>query len=362
MTTHPGPITAPAEATLPPPPGVAADPGKPATIYDVAREAGVSHQTVTRYLRGYEGIRPATRERVEQALRKLDYRPNLTARSLTTGRSHRIGALTHELDQFGPSKVVQGATAAAREAGYVLDIVTLDVERPDSIVEALDLLRQHDLAGVIALSSTDEMTQVFQATPFGVPVVISAEPDDALREPTSELTTVGFPALIGHLADLGHHAFLHIAGPATWSASRNRTRAYEAAVAARGLRSVGVVYGDWSARSGYEAIRSVGPDLAATAVVAANDQMALGAMLALEELGLVVPDDISVVGVDDLPDAAYYSPPLTTLRVDFAEQGRSAVAALLAQVSASTSPDPHPQHPQIVIRSSTGPARPRPRR
>ncbi len=107
-------------------PRTGTDATRPATIYDVARLAGVSHATVTRMLRGFEGIRPETRERVQQALDTLDYRPNLTARSLITGRSHRVGAVMHEIDQVGPSRTVQGAAQAARRAGYLLDIVTLD--------------------------------------------------------------------------------------------------------------------------------------------------------------------------------------------------------------------------------------------
>ena len=113
---------------------------KPATIYDVAQAAGVSHQTVSRFLKGFEGIRPETREKVERALGELDYRPNLTARSLKSGRSHRIGALTHDLSQVGPSRVAEGASAAAREAGYVLDFISLDVRNPRAIEESVEML------------------------------------------------------------------------------------------------------------------------------------------------------------------------------------------------------------------------------
>jgi len=334
----------------------APDAEKPATIYDVAREAGVSHQTVTRYLNGFEGIRPATRERVAEALRRLDYRPNLTARSLTTGRSHRIGALTHEIDQFGPSKIIQGATAAARDAGFVLDIVTLDMGSPQSIAEALDLLRLHDLAGILALSSTDEMTQAFEAAEFSVPVYIGAEQDDLLSGHPTELSTVGLPALIDYLSELGHTRFVHIAGPMAWSAARNRAHAFEAAVAHHGLTPRRVLHGDWSARSGYEAIRALGSSLDATAVIAANDQMALGAMLALAEAGLDVPGDVSVTGIDDVPEAAYYAPPLTTLRMDFAAQGRVAVRNLIRRITNEESSTEAPPAPQLVVRRSTGPA------
>ena len=146
-----------------------------ATIYDVARRAGVSHQTVSRLLGGFEGIRPQTRAKVESALRELDYRPNFAARSLTMGRSHRIGALTHEIDKIGPSRVIQGAAATARRAGYVLDIVTLDMADEIAIAKSLDLVRQQDLAGVLVLGSTDEMVSAFRKSRFRVPVHLSLD-------------------------------------------------------------------------------------------------------------------------------------------------------------------------------------------
>lgn len=331
---------------------------KPATIYDVAQAAGVSHQTVSRFLKGFEGIRPETREKVVRALDELGYRPNLTARSLKSGRSHRIGALTHELSNVGPSRVAEGASAAAREHGYVLDLVSLDAADPRAIEESLELITQHSLAGVLALSSTDEMTRAFETTAFRVPVFIEAELDDAHGNPRSALTRVGVPALIEHLAGLGHRRFLHIAGPSIWSAARNRILAYHAELDARGLQSSGVLPGDWSARSGYRAIADMTelPDV--TAVVAANDQTALGAMLALKERGVRIPEDISVVGIDDIPEAEYFDPPLTTVRIDFEAQGRASVLKLIAQIEGHAPPAPVVvPPPQLMVRRSSGPVR-----
>lgn len=328
--------------------------GRPATIRDVAALARVSHQTVARFLQGYEGIRPATRDRVAEALEALEYRPNLTARSLTTGRSMRIGALTHELDQFGPSKIIQGATQAARDAGYVLDILSFDMGDPDEIDRALQMVTQHDLAGVLALASTDHMAQAFGAANFRVPAFLAGEEDEFASDHPSQLTTVGFPALIDHLAELGHHRILHLAGPSAWSAARNRARAFETAVTSRGLASAGIVYGDWTARSGHEAVSALPSSLDFTAVVAANDQMALGALLALRERGVRVPEDMSVTGVDDIPDAAYFSPPLTTLQVDFVAQGRRAVEHLLARIAQREPADDAALVSQLVVRRSTG--------
>lgn len=330
---------------------------RPATIYDVARAAGVSHATVTRLLKGYEGIRPETRDRVDEAIRELDYRPNLNARSLTTGRSHRIAALTHEITQVGPNKILEGANLAARDAGYLLDVIALDVHNPAAIRESIDIALQFDLAGVLALSSTDEMTRAVEATTFRVPLYLATGID---KRPTDSAPAgTGLFVVLRHLADLGHRDVVHIAGPHDWVGARNRIREYEAAVVQLGLRSRGVIHGDWSARSGYEAIASLPDDLPATAIVAANDQTALGVILALNERGHRVPDDVSVTGVDDNPEAAYFSPPLTTLRLDFAAQGRDAVQQLLARIDGVEPPPLSPPGAELIVRRSTGPARPR---
>lgn len=326
---------------------------RPATIYDVARAAGVSHQTVSRLLKGYPGIRPETRDRVDVALRELGYRPNLTARSLTTGRSHRIAALTHELTQVGPSQILEGANMAARDAGYLLDVITLDVHDPAAIRESIDLALQFDLAGVLALSSTDEVTNAVETTTFRVPLYLATGHD---KLPTDS-TPSGLFAVLRHLAELGHRDVVHIAGPRDWVGARNRVREYEAAVVELGLRSRGVAHGDWSARSGYEAIASWPDELPATAFVAANDQTALGVILALNERGYRVPDDVSVTGVDDTPEAAYFSPPLTTLRLDFTAQGRDAVQQLLARIDDVAPPPPSSRRPELIVRRSTGPVR-----
>ncbi|MDR6905133.1 LacI family transcriptional regulator [Agromyces sp. 3263] len=328
--------------------------GRPATIYDVAQAAGVSHQTVSRFLKGFTGIRPETRQRVERALDELGYRPNLTARSLKSGRSHRIGALTHEVSHVGPSRIAQGASVAAREAGYVLDLVSLDVEDPRAIEESLELMAQFDLAGVLALSSTDAMTRAFEATRFRVPVLIAVASDDDGRR--TDPAAVHLHELVGHLAGLGHRRLVHIAGPAEWPASRLRLRAYDDAVRDLGLASVGVLSGDWSARSGYDAIMAL-PELPeATAYLAANDQTALGAMLALKERGLRIPDDVSVVGIDDVADAAFFDPPLTTLHLEFEAQGRASVLQLIGSIEGVDGSRPDLPTPHLVVRGSSGPA------
>jgi DNA-binding LacI/PurR family transcriptional regulator len=318
---------------------VRSGPQRPATIYDVAKRAGVSHQTVSRFLKGDEGLRPANRERVVQALEELRYTPNLSARSLASRRSRRIAVLAQEIGLVGPGRVLQGANAEARQAGYLLDIITLDVGDPVAIEDAIRQVGSPDVAGILALASTDEMVQALSGTDFRVPTFLDAERDEALENLDPALSHAGAMELVvGHLADLGHERFFLIGGPQSWVAARNRKRAFENALHARGLTQVGSAHGDWSAASGYAAARTIPLDQGITAVVAVNDQTAIGAVLALTEAGLRVPADVSVTGLDDMAEAAYVSPPLTTVRLDFEEQGREAFRRLLAQLEGTALP------------------------
>ena len=327
-----------------------------ATIYDVAAAARVSHQTVSRYLRGFEGIRPETRERVEAAIAELSYRPNLTARSLATSRSHRIAALTHEMLEVGPSKVVAGAAEGAREAGYLLDIVALDPADPGAIARAVGLMNQPELAGILAFAPTDALVAAFARAPLMVPVLMDSEPDERDAEVASTLSGRGVELLVEHLAQLGHRRFFHVGGPVDWVSARNRETAWARAVEARGLTAVGAVNGAWSSAAGYTLGRDLPLDSGVTAVVAGNDQVAIGVIRALSERGMRVPDDISVVGFDDIPEARYLTPALTTVSLDFALQGRVAIGALIAQIEGrDPAVAPEALLPELRARESSGP-------
>jgi DNA-binding LacI/PurR family transcriptional regulator len=328
-----------------------------ATIYDVAKAAEVSHQTVSRLLKGDSGIRPENRVRIERALKELDYRPNLAARSLATNRSRRIGALVYELQEVGPSKIVQAASDAAREAGYLLDIVSLDPEDDRAIAEAVALLAQQDFAGILAFAPTDRLNQVMASSTFTVPLHVETESDDLLSGPTTSLNGHALGLITEHLLELGHRRLFHVAGPSAWLSARNRTAAYHRALEARGLESIGTVNGDWSAASGYRAGLQIPADSGVTAAVVSNDQMALGVLRSLSVRGVAVPAEVSVVGFDDIPESAYFSPPLTTVRLDFRCQGRSALKKLLTLIGdADALPEPVTVLPELVIRSSSGQA------
>lgn len=333
---------------------------KPPTIYDVARAAGVSAQTVSRLITGYQGIRPETRTKVQDAIDLLGYRPNMAARSLITRKSHRLGLLTHLIDEVGPSRIMQGAAAAAREAGYLVDIVTLDASDSRTIREALDLVTSHDVAGVLALGSTDETNDAFRKTPFKVPAYIAAGPRISDREPKipDEIPLErGLADVVDHLVELGHERIAYVGGPLTWAAATNRKLMLDWALGRKGLHTLADYEGDWSSASGYRAATQLRLEDGVTAIIAANDQMAIGVILALTERGLSVPDDISVTGVDDIPEAAYLNPPLTTIRMDFASQGRDAVEQLLALVEEREPRLPVQRPPELVVRRSTARAR-----
>jgi len=326
---------------------------RPATIYDVARLAEVSHQTVAMYLRGHAGFRPETRSRVEQALAALNYRPNRTARALATRTSYRIAALVSELLEVGPGKTLQGAADRAREAGYLLDVVAINPRDVGSLNRALELVSSDEFAGVLALAPVDLLLDRLTGTRFAAPLIAETE-----LAGVPSINTVGLDLLVDHLADLGHRGFFYLGGPsADWLAARNREHAYHAALARHGLTSLGQTCGDWSAASGHAAIDGAVLDVGVTALVAANDQMALGALLALGRRGLHLPRDVSVTGFDDIAEAAYFSPPLTTVRIDYASQGRRLVDRLLGLVDPGRVPaDSGAEEPLLLVRSSTGPA------
>lgn len=326
---------------------------RPATVYDVARVAGVSHQTVARYLNGAQ-LKPANEERVRQALADLDYRPNESARLLATRRSRRIAALASDLDERAPQMMVNGAAAAAREQGYLFDIVAMNGDDPLSIEDAVETLARMQLAGLVVVAPSDAMFERVKRAAIRFPVEFEAADDDNGTHP--------FTALVHHLADQGHRRLLHIAGPPGWRSAAGRTSAYRGALAARGLVGVDEEPGDWSSRSGFEAMDRLDARVGVvasgvTAVVASNDSMALGAIHWLTAHGLSVPGDLSVVGYDGVPDSAFYAPPLTTIQVDSEALGRRLLYSLLTRLDADFEAPPFQYPARLVVRASTAPPR-----
>jgi DNA-binding LacI/PurR family transcriptional regulator len=324
---------------------------KAPTIYDVAQHAGVSHQTVSRFLSGTGGVRPANRERVEAALVALGYRRNNTARSLATSRTFRLGALVHELSGNGPGRAVQGASEAAREAGYALDIVSLDPFGQDDLPGALELLEGRDLEGILATAPTAAVERALRSLNIPYPIYIDQGSDEDLER--------GVRAALDHLADLGHRRIAHLAGPAEWRSAQARLDHYLKWMSRRGLAPLPVQNGDWTASSGYAVADQLMAEAQPTAIFVGNDRMALGLMLRLHERGVAIPGDVSIVGYDDVAEAEFFHPPLTTIRQDFDAMGRAAISELILLVEAGDA-GRGVEHPasELIVRESTGPASP----
>jgi DNA-binding LacI/PurR family transcriptional regulator len=325
---------------------------------DVAAHAGVSHQTVSRVVNGHPNVAPATRERVLRAIAELGYRPNTAARALVTGSTRTIGFVTVSINQYGPAQTLVGLEQAARAAGYSLSVTVLEDASAEAMRGAIDRFAGQSVDAVVALGTYDDAFEALHAVSSPVPL-ITVQSAGAEAEPALGVDQVtGGRLATRHLLDLGHRTVHHVTGPADSKEARDRLWAWRAELQAVGAPVPEVLHGDWTPASGYEAGRRLAARLRAgegvSAVFLANDQMALGLLAAFHAEGLSVPGDVSVVGFDDLPEAPYFTPPLTTVRQDFAELGRRGVQLVLARLRGQPF-QADPVMPQLVVRSSTCP-------
>jgi DNA-binding LacI/PurR family transcriptional regulator len=305
---------------------------------DVARRAGVSHQTVSRVLNGHVNVKESTRARVLAAIDELAYRPNSTARALVTRRSRILGVIAFDTTLYGPASTLFGIEQAAREAGYFISIVSLKAITDRSVGEAVGHLAEQSVDGLVVIAPQRQAVAALASVPPELPIV-AVEGGEAPNLPVVCVDqAAGAAAVTQHLLDLGHHTVWHVAGPPDWLEAEARQRAWRETLAAAGRPVPDVLHGDWSPRSGYEAGQRLAERVragrdAVTAVFVANDQMALGLLRAFQEAGVQVPGQVSVAGFDDVPEADYFSPPLTTVRQDFTEVGRRSIALLLDQLA-----------------------------
>lgn len=329
--------------------GTGQAPQRTAGVREVAALAGVSRQTVSRVLNEHPEVATATRERVLAAMAELGYRMNNAARALGTRRSRTLGVLASDALQYGPSRSIAAIEASAREAGYWVSAAFADAGDAAAVVSAVEHLVAQGVEGIVVVAPHAGTLEALDELRTGVPVVTLHSSDRGARGLSVD-QVAGARLAVAALADAGHTRIAHLAGPADWLEAESRADGFTAELAARGLEPGPVLAGDWSAGSGYSAVAEI-RDSGVTAVFAANDQMALGLLGGLHEAGLSVPGDISVVGFDDVPDAAYYWPKLTTVRQDFDELARRAVAALLGGADAAAS-DLAPVEPVLVRRDS----------
>ncbi|MGW0195463.1 LacI family DNA-binding transcriptional regulator [Nonomuraea sp. NPDC003201] len=321
---------------------------------DVAKEAGVSHQTVSRVLNDHPNVRADTRARVEEAITRLGYRRNLVARALVTKRSRTLGVVSFDTTLYGPASTIYGIEQAARTAGYFVSIVSLKSIDAASVRDAIDYLAEQGVDGVVVVAPQRSAGRALENLPSGMPAV-AVEGTHAADVSVVCIDQVqGARLATRHLLELGHETVWHVSGAADWLETEGRIEGWRAALEEAGRPVPEPLAGDWSPRAGYEAGKSLAAMEGVTAVFAGNDQMALGVLRALSEAGVRVPDQISVVGFDDIPESEFFSPPLTTVRQDFDVVGRHCIEVLLRQIDAGpTAYERLVVPPSFVVRSST---------
>ncbi|WP_394357827.1 LacI family DNA-binding transcriptional regulator [Microbacterium betulae] len=326
------------------------------SIRDVARLAGVSHQTVSRVLNDHPSIRDETKQRVLDAIRQLDYRPNAAARALVTSRLNLIGVLSATVGEFGPTASVAAIEEAARAEDYSVTTLNLPDTTPEAIGAAVRQLLREQVDGIIVLAPQVRVFHVLRGMAIDVPFVSLQTASGAGADSVSPDQLEGARMATRHLVALGHEDILHLAGPQDWIEADSRMRGYLQALREADLPTIPPIRGDWTADFGHYAGRELARRQDFTAVFAANDLMAIGLVHGFRDAGLDVPGDVSVVGFDDIPVAAHVWPPLTTVHVDFAELGRRAIARLLAAlrgVDAADVVDAERPAPALIVRDST---------
>jgi DNA-binding LacI/PurR family transcriptional regulator len=331
----------------------ASDRARLPSIRDVARLAGVSHQTVSRVLNDHPSIRPETKKRVQDAIAVLDYKPNLAARALVTSRSRTIGILSATIGEFGPTSSIASIEDAARVEGYSVTTVNLPATTPEAIGDAIRQLGREQVSGIVVLAPQVRVFNVLRGMAVGVPFVSLQTASGSDGFSLSADQVAGARAVTEHLISLGHSDILHLAGPQDWIEAESRMRGYLDALREAELPTFPPIRGDWTADFGYFAGTELVRRRDFTAVFAANDLMAIGLMHGFRDAGIEVPRQVSVVGFDDIPVAAHVWPPLTTVHQDFPSLGQRAVHILLAQIRGEDIPEFGPVAPQLRVRSSS---------
>lgn len=325
------------------------------SMYDVAALAGVSHQTVSRVLNNHPSIRESTRERVLQAINEVNYTPNSIARALATNRSHRIGALVDTPVHYGPNSTLRGFEEAARAVGYTVDAITVSGSSQQTAEAGVEHLLAHGVEALCVIAPRISSEESVRAAIREVPVVVVTAEAVAGRLTAAVDQRAGARLVVEHLVALGHREIRHLAGPRDWLDARAREAEWRAVLTAAGLPVREPVEGDWTADFGFRYASESAEIEGATAIFAANDQMALGILHGLHARGLRVPDDISLVGYDDIPESRHFLPPLTTVRQDFHALGALSVTLLVAALRGDQAPRSAMIPPELVIRESTAP-------
>ncbi len=314
--------------------------------------------TVSRVINGNPSVSTPTRQRVLAAIGQLEYRPSRSARDLSRGRSRSVTVMTSDTGLYGRAALLSGVEEAARAAGYHVNIGVLDSPDPAAIRAAIDHSCDPSSGGVVVIAFDAAGVHALRAIPPGIPCVAALEvnnvedgrayPSVALDDRTAAATATR------HLLDLGHRTVHHVAIPSSSRTSSARMQGWRSALRKAGIQPPPPVLAEWGPESAYRAARHLAVDPEVSAVLCGNDDLALGVIHALREAGRAIPGDVSVIGFDDTPLAAFYAPPLTTVRLDFAGLGRDCFALLQYVVDPG---GPRPARladpPRLIIRETT---------
>ncbi|WP_241973462.1 LacI family DNA-binding transcriptional regulator [Cryobacterium sp. TMT2-15-1] len=333
--------------------------GRSVRMIDVAKLAGVSQQTVSRVVNGHSNVGPEVRERVERAITQLRYNRNSAARALATNRSMNLGVVSYSLPVHGSALVLFGIAEEARRNGYATSLVSIPQVDSAGIRAALDTLVADAVDGIIVLAPMTAAVEVLRGLDHEVAIVRFEQGSPASSTAVSMNDALGARLATRHLLELGHETVWHVGGPPGWMASDARRTGWLAELAEH-RRTVNPEFrtDDWTADSGYRAGLAIADAPSITAVLVANDSMALGVIKALAERGVQVPGDVSVVGFDDMSEARYFQPSLTTVRLDFNEVGRLAVERVLRLMGGEPAELIPVIQPELIVRGSTAPRRP----
>jgi DNA-binding LacI/PurR family transcriptional regulator len=330
------------------------------TLRDVAKHAGVSYQTVSRVINNHPYVAEDTRLRVQQAIEVLDYRPNKAAQSLAAKHSQTLAVITFGMDYYGPAQMVTNIEYAAKAAGYDLIFANVSELHIDHIRAAMERLERWQVDGMILITPVPGIH--YEEVGKGhsnIPVVLVDAPFGSTTPSVVIDQGYGGRLVTQHLLDLGHRAFCEISGPLDWSGAAVRHQNWLQTLQAAGCKPGQSIEGDWTAIGGYHAAcKLLDGGTPFTGLVVGNDQMAMGALRALHERSLRVPEDVSVVGFDDIPEACCFEPALTTVRQDFNMLSRQSIAYLVEHIKHPDMPaEQRVIYPELIVRASTAPPR-----
>lgn len=324
------------------------------SMADVARLAGVAPQTVSRVSNGQPGVVESTRAKVLAAMEELQYRPNHAARALKRGSFQSLAVVLSGRASAGSFQTLQAIVDSAAGRGYSVTVMALEVPNVESLNGVFTRMGEAAIDGAILVMEIESAAGIhLSRLPYGRLVVVDSNAGKRYPAVDSDQAS-GVHAAMDHLLGLGHDTVHHVTGPANSFSSNHRVSLWREHLQASGRSVPEPIAGDWSAESGYSAGVRIAEAGAATAVFVCNDEMALGLMRALGERGIRVPEDISVVGFDDIALAPQFPTPLTTIRQDFDELGHRAVDLLVRQLEGDVvAPHVDLVPTRLVVREST---------